>query len=84
MNLFQDSGKVSIPYFLWKKVYQDSKQFILLLTPVSSPSPLVTFPTKKYNTKHNIIHLKRHTEEFCGKTGIQSCLSNTKYNKDTH
>jgi hypothetical protein len=52
--------------------------------PVIPLSPLVTFRTKKYNTEHNKLYLIIHTEKFCGKTGIQSHLSDTKYKNDTH
>jgi hypothetical protein len=39
-----------------------TKSFFPLLMTVFSPYPLVTFPTEKYNTEHNKIHLKRHTK----------------------
>jgi hypothetical protein len=68
--LFQDSAEVSIPQFLWEKVPSDSKEFLLPVDASDSSSPLATFHTETYNTKHRIIYLKRHREKFCGKTGI--------------
>ena len=62
------------------------KEFLLFVTASVPPSPVVIFPTEKYQTEHSIIHLihssiyiiyiiiylNRYTEKFCGNSGLQS------------
>lgn len=48
-----------------------AKSSLPFLSPMFSPSPLVTFHTEKYNREHNVIHISRCTVKVCGKTEIE-------------
>jgi hypothetical protein len=50
--------------------------------PVFYPSPLANFPKEKYKqSKIEYTILKKIPKKFCGKSRIQSCLSDTKYRR---